>query len=86
MRAEAVGPVLWPHRLRRPNLLPPQRRCQLRGPGSDGADHRPGAGPEQAAGNGALAGIVVGGCRQQQSGTDYAGKGTSAEHGKRVLI
>jgi len=43
-------------------------------PARDGTDHRTGAGPEQAAGNGALARIVrvrVGRCRQQQSGADY---------------
>ena len=52
-------------------------------PAGDGADHRPGAGPEQAAGKGALAGIVgvrVGGCHQQQSGTDYAGNSRSLAH------
>ena len=58
-------------------------------PARDGTDHRTGAGPEQAAGNRAFAGIVgvrAGGCLQQQSGTDYAGKGASSKHGKRVLI
>ena len=58
-------------------------------PARDGTDHRTGARPEQAAGNGALAGIVgvrVGGCRERQSGTDYAGEGASSKHGKRVLI
>src|SRR5262249_16506513 len=32
MRAVAVAPVLWPHQLRRPNLLLPQRRCQRHAP------------------------------------------------------
>jgi hypothetical protein len=52
-------------------------------PASDGADHRPGAGPEQAAGDGALAGIVrvrVGGRRQQQSRPNHGGNTQLLSH------